>query len=356
MGKFDQFSHVLMPWLSFTSVDRMGCCMPFRSITGRVAQNNVNVTTKTKGNIVVRVDVAIQQSANKDNVMDATYKFGNVTARIDPYVSDVVRPTVPHFLERKDNVSNAVQEMLRKEMAAYGFVIQKALVIESVPNAKVVQTMNETNKQKQCANVKDEHREACSTRERAGAPPVNGAQLERSLQMKTAEVPRGTEFSAAMVWRSSLPTQALTPVRGASWSSRPRGSIPDMLERLEAEAGDDATKKADPEQGSSGARRFGGASGLREFFDDADLREHLLRGIYSCGVETLGAIQRRGIKPILDDHDTIGQAQSRTGKTVTFTIGVLQRLDPSLAACQGPIAALTRESANQTRRGCSCSE
>jgi len=87
-----------------------------------------------------------------------------------------------------------------------------------------------------------------------------------------------------------------------------------------------------------------------ESFDDYDLAEDLLRGIYSYGFEKPSAIQQRGVKPILDGRDTIGQAQSGTGKTATFVIGVLQRLDPGLAVCQGLILAPTRELANQIQK------
>jgi translation initiation factor 4A len=87
-----------------------------------------------------------------------------------------------------------------------------------------------------------------------------------------------------------------------------------------------------------------------ESFDDYDLKENLLRGIYSYGFEKPSAIQQRGIKPILDGRDTIGQAQSGTGKTATFTIGCLQRLDYNLKACQALILAPTRELAQQIQK------
>merc|ERR1712032_713551 len=58
----------------------------------------------------------------------------------------------------------------------------------------------------------------------------------------------------------------------------------------------------------------------------------------------------RGIKPILDGRDTIGQAQSGTGKTATFAIGCLQRIDYNLHSCQAPILAPTRELANQIQK------
>merc|ERR1712050_705231 len=87
-----------------------------------------------------------------------------------------------------------------------------------------------------------------------------------------------------------------------------------------------------------------------ESFDDYDLHENLLRGIYSYGFEKPSAIQQRGIKPILDGRDTIGQAQSGTGKTATFVIGCLQRIDYKLNSCQSLILAPTRELANQIQK------
>jgi len=87
-----------------------------------------------------------------------------------------------------------------------------------------------------------------------------------------------------------------------------------------------------------------------ESFDDYDLDETLLRGIYSYGFEKPSAIQQRGIKPILDGRDTIGQAQSGTGKTATFVIGTLQRIDMGVRACQALILAPTRELANQIQK------
>lgn len=87
-----------------------------------------------------------------------------------------------------------------------------------------------------------------------------------------------------------------------------------------------------------------------ESFDDYDLDENLLRGIYSYGFEKPSAIQQRGIKPILDGRDTIGQAQSGTGKTATFVIGILQRIDMRVNACQALILAPTRELANQIQK------
>jgi len=85
-------------------------------------------------------------------------------------------------------------------------------------------------------------------------------------------------------------------------------------------------------------------------FDDLDLQEGLLRGIYSYGFERPSAIQQRGIRPMLEGRDTIGQAQSGTGKTATFVIGALHRIDYSNHQCQALILAPTRELAQQIQK------
>jgi translation initiation factor 4A len=87
-----------------------------------------------------------------------------------------------------------------------------------------------------------------------------------------------------------------------------------------------------------------------ESFDDLDLKEGLLRGIYSYGFEKPSAIQQRGIKPLLDGRDTIGQAQSGTGKTATFVVGALQSINYDLLSCQALILAPTRELAQQIQK------
>jgi len=151
--RFGKYDHMLAPGLAMAGFDCCGCCITFRSITSRVDQLMVRVSTKTKDNVFVTAQVAVQQSVKPDNVVDAMYKLSDVHAQIDSYVSDVVRSSVPHMtldesFERKDEISDAVQQKLMVEMAHYGFQIHRALVTELVPNNEVVQSMNEINKQK----------------------------------------------------------------------------------------------------------------------------------------------------------------------------------------------------------------
>lgn len=85
-------------------------------------------------------------------------------------------------------------------------------------------------------------------------------------------------------------------------------------------------------------------------FDDMGLPDNLLRGIYSYGFERPSAIQQRSIRPILEGRDTIGQAQSGTGKTAAFMVGALARVDFNRSVCQVLVLAPTRELALQTHK------
>jgi len=84
-----------------------------------------------------------------------------------------------------------------------------------------------------------------------------------------------------------------------------------------------------------------------ESFDDMNLKNDLLRGIYAYGFEKPSAIQQRAIVPCVGRRDVIAQAQSGTGKTATFSIAILDNIDTSLPKCQALVLAPTRELAQQ---------
>lgn len=83
-------------------------------------------------------------------------------------------------------------------------------------------------------------------------------------------------------------------------------------------------------------------------FSEMNLKKQLLRGIYAYGFEKPSYVQKCGIVPLSQGKDIIAQSQSGTGKTGTFTIGVLQRIDTNLDEVQGIILSPTRELAKQT--------
>ena len=85
----------------------------------------------------------------------------------------------------------------------------------------------------------------------------------------------------------------------------------------------------------------------KENFDSLNLNEDLLKGVYLYGFNQPSKIQIKGIGSINTGKDCILQSQSGTGKTATYLLGVMNRLDSSETSCQGIIITPTRELASQ---------
>jgi len=88
-------------------------------------------------------------------------------------------------------------------------------------------------------------------------------------------------------------------------------------------------------------------------WDELEIDTNLLRGIYAHGFEKPSPIQKKAIKPIIIGKDIIAQAQSGTGKTATFTIGALSRVntdsDTTQILCLSPTRELSIQTANVMR-------
>jgi len=85
-------------------------------------------------------------------------------------------------------------------------------------------------------------------------------------------------------------------------------------------------------------------------WDDLELKDDLLRGIYAYGFETPSEIQKRAIPPIIQCKDVIAQGQSGSGKTGTFAISMLQRIDLSKREPQVLVLSPTHELVTQTAK------
>lgn len=87
-----------------------------------------------------------------------------------------------------------------------------------------------------------------------------------------------------------------------------------------------------------------------ETFDEMDLCDELVRGIYAYGFENPSKIQQLAIVPMSKHTDILAQSQSGTGKTGAFTVGSLSVVDTSIKAPQVLVLCPTRELAQQTER------
>ncbi|SKA12442.1 ATP-dependent RNA helicase DeaD [Pilibacter termitis] len=84
-------------------------------------------------------------------------------------------------------------------------------------------------------------------------------------------------------------------------------------------------------------------------FSELGLSKELLASIERAGFEEATPIQEQTIPLALKGMDVIGQAQTGTGKTASFGLPMLQKIDTELRELQGLVIAPTRELAIQTQ-------
>jgi regulator of protease activity HflC (stomatin/prohibitin superfamily) len=116
----------------------------------RVQQLALDVETKTKDNVFVKMPVSVQYHVIPDKVYEAFYKLANPKQQISSYVFNVILGHVPKmnlddaFLQQSD-IAVAIKEGLDDVMRTYGYAIDQALVTDIEPDEKVKAAMNDIN-------------------------------------------------------------------------------------------------------------------------------------------------------------------------------------------------------------------
>ena len=82
-------------------------------------------------------------------------------------------------------------------------------------------------------------------------------------------------------------------------------------------------------------------------FDELDLYPQILRAVEEMGFEEATPIQSQAIPVVMSGVDVIGQAQTGTGKTASFGIPILQKVDVNSSKTQVLVLSPTRELAIQ---------
>ena len=78
-------------------------------------------------------------------------------------------------------------------------------------------------------------------------------------------------------------------------------------------------------------------------FEELGLSSHMLRAVSDMGFEEASPIQEAAIPVILRGHDIIGQSQTGSGKTASFGIPVLEKVNASVRSAQVLVLSPTRE-------------
>jgi regulator of protease activity HflC (stomatin/prohibitin superfamily) len=133
--RFGKFVRVAGPGLQRKS--------PFvEAVAGRmslqVEQLNADIETKTKDNVFVVVQLAIEYMVAADKVKDAFYRLDDPEVQMKSYAFDVVRSHIPTMdldeaYADADTIATHIQDTLQTQMAAYGYEIIKALITNIEP-------------------------------------------------------------------------------------------------------------------------------------------------------------------------------------------------------------------------------
>src|SRR5881394_589828 len=144
MGKFQHVAtagmNFKLPWL-----DQIAARVDLR-----VQQLALDVETKTKDNVFVKIPVSVQYHVIPTKVYEAFYKLANPRQQISSYVFNVILGHVPKmnlddaFLQQSD-IAIAIKQGLDDVMQTYGYAIDQALVTDIQPDEKVKAAMNEIN-------------------------------------------------------------------------------------------------------------------------------------------------------------------------------------------------------------------
>ena len=145
--RFGKFQSIRTPGLQLKIpiVDRIAA-----KLSLKIQQLDVDIETKTRDDVFVKLKISVQHVVIKDKVYDAFYKLDNPYWQITSYVFDVVRAEVPKLklddvFEKKDDIANAVRRELQEAMNGYGYEIVKTLVTDIDPDDQVKQAMNQIN-------------------------------------------------------------------------------------------------------------------------------------------------------------------------------------------------------------------
>lgn len=162
--RFGKFNKVALSGINFKIpfIDKKA-----GTVNLRVMELPVEVETKTKDDVFVRLIVSVQYYVveTTDGIQTSFYKFDNPARQIQSYVFDSIRSEVPKMLlddvfSEKDKIAVAVQTELAETMDDYGFTIIKALITDIDPDAKVKHAMNEINAAKRLKEAAREYAEA----------------------------------------------------------------------------------------------------------------------------------------------------------------------------------------------------
>lgn len=145
--RLGSYNRILQPGLNFVVpfLDKVS-----KQINLKIQQMEVQIETKTKDNVFVKLQASVHVQVMDTKVKEAYYELDNPYNQISSYIFDVVRAEVPKMdlddvFARKDDIATAVRMELAEHMEKYGYRIVKTLITDIDPDQLVKDSMNRIN-------------------------------------------------------------------------------------------------------------------------------------------------------------------------------------------------------------------
>lgn len=143
-GKFQSIKHAGLNMI-IPGVDQIA-----GRVSLKIKQLDVEVETKTKDDVFVKLNISVQFQIIRDAIAEAFYELSNPNAQITSYIFDTVRAQVPKMklddvFEKKNEIAVAIRGELESVMQQYGYQIIKTLVTDIDPDSDVKKSMNRIN-------------------------------------------------------------------------------------------------------------------------------------------------------------------------------------------------------------------
>jgi len=140
-----------------------------------IRERIVKVETITTDKVSVVLTVPVQFNVMQDHEYDAEYRLTSVFKRLESLVFDEVRSAVPKLtldqvFNSKDEIATGVRDLLRADLNPFGYEIDRVMITEVEPDAKVKAAMNDINASK-----------------KEGEAKLSRAQNEQQVQVAQAE-------------------------------------------------------------------------------------------------------------------------------------------------------------------------
>ncbi|HSW79778.1 MAG TPA: SPFH domain-containing protein [Candidatus Saccharimonadales bacterium] len=145
--RFGKFLRLASPGLHMRIplIDKVAARMSLQ-----VLQVEQQIETKTKDNVFVSFETAIQYRVDAQRVKEAHYLLNDPQSQMEAFTSDVVRSKLPVLdldsaYADVEGMALAIEKTLRERMEPYGYTIVKALVLNINPATEVKEAMNRIN-------------------------------------------------------------------------------------------------------------------------------------------------------------------------------------------------------------------